>query len=61
MVRNRYRRLYREAFRLSRHEMPTGLDLILIPRSGEPPTLVDLKKSLVDLVTKLKRRLNPPD
>ena len=30
--RNRLRRLYREAFRLTRHEMPTGLDLVLIPR-----------------------------
>ena len=33
--RNRLRRLYREAFRLTRHDMPTGLDLILIPRKGE--------------------------
>ena len=30
--RNRLRRLYREAYRLTRHQMPTGLDLILIPR-----------------------------
>jgi len=59
VVRNRFRRLFREAFRLTRPELPTGLDLILIPRSGEPPTLVDLKKSLVDLVAKLKRRLLP--
>src|SRR5207248_8999844 len=29
--RNRLRRLYHEAFRLTRGEMPTGLDLILIP------------------------------
>src|SRR5207237_7703163 len=36
--RNRLRRLYREAFRLTRHEMPVGLDLILIPRSTEIPT-----------------------
>src|SRR5262245_28156612 len=37
--RNRLRRLYREAFRLTRHEMPTGLDLILIPRKPDEPTL----------------------
>src|SRR3954462_2495373 len=31
--RNRLRRLYREAYRLTRHQMPAGLDLVLIPRS----------------------------
>src|SRR6516225_9970348 len=40
--RNRLRRLYREAFRLTRHEMPTGLDLILIPRRSEEPALDEL-------------------
>src|SRR5438552_5464453 len=40
--RNRLRRLYREAFRLTRHEMPTGLDLILIPRRQAIPTLDEL-------------------
>src|SRR6202022_4084810 len=33
--RNRLRRLYREAFRLTRHEMPVGLDLVLIPRNAQ--------------------------
>ena len=37
--RNRLRRLYREAFRLSKHELPTGLDLVLIPRSPNQPAL----------------------
>src|SRR2546427_5617233 len=37
--RNRLRRLYREAFRLTRHEMPIGLDLVLIPRGPEEPPL----------------------
>ena len=41
--RNRLRRLYREAFRLTRHEMPVGMDLILIPRRPEPPALDELK------------------
>src|SRR5215467_11908865 len=48
--RNRLRRLYREAFRLTRHEMPVGLDLILIPRRPEPPALAELKQSLPRLV-----------
>src|SRR5437879_12169854 len=55
--RNRLRRLYREAFRLTRHEMPTGLDLVLIPRKPEVPRLEDLKKALPRLVKLLSRRL----
>jgi ribonuclease P protein component len=56
--RNRLRRLYREAFRLTRHEMPVGLDLVLIPRSGHEPALDDLKKSLPRLVGQLARKLS---
>jgi ribonuclease P protein component len=55
--RNRLRRLYREAFRLTRQEMPTGLDLVLIPRSSEEPTLDELKQALPRLVSQLARKL----
>src|SRR5262245_57090375 len=55
--RARLRRLYREAFRLTRPEMPAGLDLILIPRRSGMPTLDALKKSLPKLVTALARKL----
>jgi ribonuclease P protein component len=55
--RNRLRRLYREAFRLSRHEMPVGLDLVLIPRRPEPPPLEDLRRGLPQLVRQLERKL----
>jgi ribonuclease P protein component len=55
--RNCLRRLYREAFRLTRHEMPTGLDLVLIPRRSEAPTLEELKRSLPRLVHQLARKL----
>src|ERR671928_1906842 len=51
--RNRLRRLYREAFRLTRHEMPVGLDLVLIPRGPEEPALAELKQSLPRLVNQL--------
>ena len=57
--RNRLRRLYREAFRLTRAEMPVGLDIVLIPRSAEEPTLEDVKRSLPRLVKQAARRLNP--
>jgi ribonuclease P protein component len=55
--RNRWRRLCREAFRLTRHELPKGLDLILIPQSGHDVTLDQLKDSLRRLVQKIDRKL----
>jgi ribonuclease P protein component len=55
--RNRLRRLYREAFRLTRHEMPVGLDLVLIPRKNDLPTLDELKRSLPRLVRCVARKL----
>ena len=55
--RNRMRRLYREAFRLTRHEMPTGLDLVLVPRRPEEPDLEELKRALPRLVRQAARRL----
>lgn len=55
--RNRLRRLYREAFRLTRHDITTGLDLVLIPRCPEIPPLEELKRSLPRLVEQVARRL----
>src|SRR5260221_459459 len=55
--RNPFRRLYREAYRLTRHELATGLDLVFIPRQPTPPTLADLQCSLPRLINHLARRL----
>jgi ribonuclease P protein component len=55
--RNRLRRLYREAFRLTKGELPTGLDLVLIPRRPDEPRLEDLRASLRALVPRINRRL----
>ncbi|MCC6421196.1 MAG: ribonuclease P protein component [Gemmataceae bacterium] len=55
--RNRLRRLYREAFRLTKHELPGGLDLIVIPRTAEAPPLAELCRSLPRLVGQLARKL----
>lgn len=55
--RNRLRRLYREAFRLSRPEMPVGIDLVLIPRKADEPDLAELQNSLVRLVKQVARKL----
>ncbi|MFN4259166.1 MAG: ribonuclease P protein component [Gemmataceae bacterium] len=55
--RNRLRRLYREAFRLTKVDMPVGLDIVLVPRGAQEPTLEELKQVLPLLVGKLARRL----
>ncbi|MFL5244035.1 MAG: ribonuclease P protein component [Gemmataceae bacterium] len=55
--RNRLRRLYREAFRLTKGDLPKGLDLVLIPRGSDEPNLVDLKSSLLHMVNQLAQRL----
>src|SRR5438045_8049901 len=46
VVRNRYKRLFREAFRLSQPELPAGTDFILIPRPGNEPALDAVRASV---------------
>ncbi|HTQ38870.1 MAG TPA: ribonuclease P protein component [Pirellulales bacterium] len=55
--RNRWKRLLREAFRLSRPKLPTGVDFIVVPRATDPPKLNALAKSIVDLSWRLAKRL----
>ena len=55
--RNRWKRLLREAFRLSRQRLPADLDFVVIPRAAEPPELQSLSKSMVDLTWRLRKRL----
>ena len=53
VVRNRWKRLIREAFRLARPQLPVGLDLVVIPRRGVEPKLAELIESLPKLARKL--------
>jgi ribonuclease P protein component len=57
--RSRLKRLLREAFRLSQHDLPLGLDLILIPqrRPESPGRLEDYRASLVKLCSRLTKRV----
>ncbi|MBI3407257.1 MAG: ribonuclease P protein component [Planctomycetes bacterium] len=57
VVRNRLRRLYREAFRLTQAELPASIDLVLIPRGPQEPTLDELKTSLPKLAHALVRKM----
>ena len=57
VARNRFKRLYREAFRLIRADLPTGIDIVLVPRSKNEPTLAAIQQSLGNLLPTLARRL----
>ena len=58
VVRNRLKRLLREAFRLSQYDIPQGLDMILIPRVNSQATLKDYQQSLIQLGNKLAARFD---
>lgn len=55
--RVRLKRLYREAFRLEKHRLPTGLDLLFTPAQAESVTLARLRPELVELAPQLARKL----
>jgi ribonuclease P protein component len=57
VTRNRLRRLLREAFRLSRSELPSGLDLVVIPKKTKGATLAQYQDSLRQLSGEAARRL----
>lgn len=57
--RNRWKRLLREAFRLNRQRLPTGLDLVLRPRRDAQPDFHALLAALPKLVERVSRRLGP--
>jgi len=57
VVRNRWKRRLREAFRLTRGELPAGVDLVVIPRTSKPPAFSSLLNSLARLARCVARRL----
>jgi ribonuclease P protein component len=57
VVRNRWKRILREAFRLSLDELPSAVDIIAIPRDGADPALAPVAASMVRLASRAARRL----
>ena len=60
VVRNRWKRLIREAFRRTRDRIPAGLDLIVRPRAGAEPDYRAIAESLPKLAQQLARKRGRP-
>ena len=60
IVRNRLKRLLREAFRLMQHQIPANLDLIVIPLAKDKASLIAYQESIVKATRRLMRRLDQP-
>jgi ribonuclease P protein component len=55
VVRNRWKRLLREAFRLKQHDLPP-FDFVCIPRAAAPPQLSHLLEALPALAQTIQRK-----
>lgn len=59
VVRNRWKRLIREAFRRNRFRLPCGLDLVIRPRRGAVAEYAAIERSLLELTRRLVRDRSP--
>jgi ribonuclease P protein component len=57
VARNRWKRLIREAFRLSRGLLPTGIDLIVRPQKAAVADFTSIRRSLPALARRVAKRL----
>jgi ribonuclease P protein component len=57
-VRNRLKRLVREAYRLQQHDLPRGFDWVAVIRARREETLEGFHASLAALAAELTRRLS---
>lgn len=57
VVRNRWKRLLREAFRVQKDDLPRGLDMVVRPRRGAVPDFRSIQTSLRSLAERIARKL----
>ncbi len=60
-IRNRWKRLIREAFRRQKTELPLGIDMVVRPKRGSVPDYELVFKSILKLAMQLDRKLKPSD
>ncbi len=53
--RHRVKRLIREAFRIGRHDWPTGFDIVVIIHPHAPLPLAEYQRLLGDAITSVER------
>jgi ribonuclease P protein component len=58
VVRNRWKRLIREAFRKQRLELPGGMDLVVRPKKGATCDYRSIERSLGRLAIRLEKNLS---
>lgn len=59
VIRNRWKRLIREAYRLQQHELPIGFDLVVKPKRGAEPEFAAIQQSLLRLARRASRTKPP--
>ena len=57
VVRNRWKRLIREAFRLNVARLPQGVDLVVIPKQSPAPRYSQVEASLCGVARRAAKRL----
>lgn len=57
VVRNRWKRRLREAYRSARPTLPAGNDLVVVVRSGKPPAGADGTRQVADWIAALAARV----
>ena len=57
VVRNRWKRLIREAFRSLQHQLPVGIDFVVRPRRGGEPDFVAICRELPQLARRIEKQL----
>jgi ribonuclease P protein component len=61
VVRNRAKRLIREAWRRAKDEFPTGLDIVVVAkRDAAEASFAEINADIEHLAARLRRRVNSP-
>ena len=57
VMRNRWKRRIREAFRLEKSQLPPGVDLVVRPQKGAEPDFHSIARSLPALAERIARKI----